>query len=234
MRNTLTKNRNRGFTLIELMITVVITSFMILASVTFLVTARKSNNVQSSLSELNSSGRFGIDQLTRDLRMAGYRDKDWMLGALENALVVVERASADGGDSISLNFEARRDCTFALPAAPDATTGIGEVTNAYQVVDGALQCNGQMVTDGIEEIQVYFGEDTDADGAANRWVTPTDTGGITEQVVAVRIHLLARTEGDIVATSATSFRYDNGMRDAINDGQIRREFTVTVALRNPT
>jgi prepilin-type N-terminal cleavage/methylation domain-containing protein len=234
MSYTYTMDRNRGFTLIELMITLAITSFMILASVTFMVSARKSNNVQFSLSELNSSGRFGIDQLTRDLRMAGYRDKDWTLGPVDNALSVVEGDSASGGDTLSVSYEARRNCNYALPAIPDPVSGVGIVTNVYQVVGGELQCNGQTITDGVEEIQIYFGEDTNADGVPNRWVTPSTAGLNIKQVVAVRLHLLARTNGNNVATSASTYRFDNTIHDAVDDGQIRREFSVTVAMRNPT
>jgi type IV pilus assembly protein PilW len=233
MTYTHTLNRSRGFTIIELMITLVITTVLILGSVNFLVSARKSNNVQAALSNLNSSGRFGLDQLSRDIRMSGYRDTNWSFGPLENVLTAVDRISADGGDTLSIIYEAPRDCAFAQPAILNAD-GVGEINNVYQVVDGTLQCNGQAITSGVEEIQIYFGEDTDANEVANRWVAPGSADLDMARVVSVRIHLLARTDGNNVSTSATSYRFDNAQRDAVDDGQIRREFSVTVALRNPT
>jgi prepilin-type N-terminal cleavage/methylation domain-containing protein len=228
-----TKIRSRGFTIIELMITLVITSVLILGSVNFLVSARKSNNVQAALSALTSSGRFGLDQLTRDIRMAGYRDTDWTLGPMENVLSAVDGDAADGGDSLSVIYEARRNCAFGQPAVLNAF-GVGAVTNVYQVVNGALQCNGQTITGGVQEMQIYFGEDTDASNVANRWVAPGTAGLDMARVVSVRIHLLARTNGNNVSTTPTPYRFDNAQRDAVDDGQIRREFSVTVALRNPT
>ncbi len=69
--------------------------------------------------------------------MSGYRDTNWMDGTLENALVAVDRASADGGDTLSIVYEAPRDCAFALPAIVNAD-GIGRINNVYQVVDGTL------------------------------------------------------------------------------------------------
>ena len=240
MTSTHAINRSRGFTIIELMITLVITSVLILGSVNFLVSARKSNNVQSALSELTSSGRFGLDQLSRDIRMAGYRDSEWVLGPIDFSLSAVDGDSADGGDSISITFESRRDCSFAVPAVTNADgidgtsdDNVGIVTNVYQVVDGTLECNGQAITDGVEEMQVYFGEDTDATDVANRWVAASAAALDMSRVVSVRIHLLAQTNGENVSSVATPYRFNNEQHDAINDGQIRREFSVTVALRNP-
>jgi type IV pilus assembly protein PilW len=220
-------NRNHGFTIIELMITLVITSVLILGSVNFLVLARKSNQVQSALSELNSSGRFGLEQISRDVRMSGYRDSDWTLGPLDDVLTADHGESADGGDSLTIVYEGTRDCDFAVSTA-------GIVTNVYQVVDGVLQCNGQSATSGVQEMQVYFGEDTDADDVANRWMPAGTTGLNMERVVSVRVHLLARTDGNNVSTSAQAYHFNNAQQDAVDDGQIRREYSVTVALRNPT
>jgi len=220
-------NHRRGFTIIELLITLAITSVLILGSVTFLVSARKSNQVQSALSGLNTSGRFGLEQISRDIRMSGYRSTDWTVGPLDNVVTATDGNSVDGGDSISLVYEGTRDCAFALAPA-------GIVTNVYQVVDGALQCNGQSVTSGVQEIQVYFGEDTNSDDIANRWVSPGTAGLQMDRVVSVRVHLLARTDGSNVSTSAQAYHFNNAQQDAVDDGQIRREYSVTVALRNPT
>ena len=52
--------RNRGFTIVELMVTLAITSILVLGAITFLASADKSNRVQSALSSLNVSGRFGL------------------------------------------------------------------------------------------------------------------------------------------------------------------------------
>jgi len=220
-------SRSRGFTMIELMITLVITSVMILGSVTFLVSARKSNQVQSALSGLNASGRFSLEQMSRDIRMSGYRESEWTLGPLENVVTATNGDSAAGGDSLTLVYEGLRDCAFALAPAR-------VVTNVYQVVDGALQCNGQSVTNGVEEMQVYFGEDTDANAVANRWVSPGAAGLDMARVVSVRIHLLASTDGTALNPGAQAYQFNNATQPAVDDGQIRREYSVTVALRNPT
>ena len=246
MKNTHISHRNRGFTIIELMITMTITSFMILGSVTFLVSARQSNQLQTALSDLNSSGRFGLDQISRDLRMSGYREEDWTAGALDVVVSAIHGESADGGDSISISYEGFRDCSFVSVGTMEDLDGDGVaetarpgmVTNAYQVLDGDLLCNGQPVTSGVEEMQVYFGEDTDANESPNRWIAPGTVGLNMERVVSVRVHLLVSTSGNSdLSRGVQRYWFDNTYRnttDPVDDGQIRREYLVTVALRNPT
>jgi prepilin-type N-terminal cleavage/methylation domain-containing protein len=246
MKNTHMTRRNRGFTIIELMITMTITSFMILGSVTFLVSARQSNQLQTALSDVNSSGRFGLDQISRDLRMSGYREEDWTAGALDVVVSAIHGESADGGDSISIVYEGFRDCAFVSLGTMEDLDGDGVaetarpglVTNVYRVLDGNLLCNDQSITSGIEEMQVYFGEDTDANESPNRWVAPDAVGLNMERVVSVRVHLLASTSGNSdLSRGVQRYWFDNAYRnttDPVDDGQIRREYLVTVALRNPT
>lgn len=216
-----------GFTIIELLVTLAITSFLILGATTFLASAHQTNRVQSAVSGLSSDGRSGMDRLARDIRMSGYRETNWTLGALSNVIVATNGVAADGGDILALTYEGVRDCTFALAPA-------GVVSNTYQVVDGNLVCNGQPISNGIQEMQVYLGEDTDNDGVANRWLSPEVAGLDMTRIVSVRVHLLVRTNDNDISSGGQSYYFNNAQQPAIDDGQIRREYTVTIALRNPT
>jgi prepilin-type N-terminal cleavage/methylation domain-containing protein len=220
-------SRSRGFTIVEIMVTLAITSVLVLGAVTFLASAHKSNQVQSALSGLNVSGRFGLDQVARDIRMSGYRDSNWMLGALSNVITASDGLPETGGDSIAVLYEGARDCTYA--PAPG-----GVVTNTYQVVGDVLQCNGQPITRGVQEMQVYFGEDTDNNRVANRWLSPGAVGLDMSRVVSVRIHLLVRTNGNVISAGPQAYYFDDSLQTAVDDGQVRREYSVTIAMRNPT
>ncbi len=219
--------RHRGFTIVELMVTLAITSILVLGAVTFLATADQANRLQSALSGLNVSGRFGLDQLARDIRMSGYRNSDWTLGALTNVISATDGPATTGGDSIALLYESTRDCIYAPAVA-------GVVTNTYRVLNDNLECNGQPVTGGVQEMQIYLGEDTDNNGVANRWLPPGTVGLDMTRVVSVRIHLLVRTDGNALSSGPQAYYFDSATQAAVNDGQIRREYSVTVALRNPT
>ena len=218
---------NRGFTIVELMISLAIGMVLILGATSFLATTDRSNRLQSAVSGLNISGRFGLDRLARDIRMSGYRDSNWAMGPVNNVITATDGLAADGGDSITLLYAGTRDCAFAL--APG-----GIVTNTYQVLNGNLECNGQAVTGGVQEMQIYLGEDTDNDGVTNRWMSPGTAGLDMTRLVSVRIHLLVRTNGNNISSGAQGYYFNNAQQADIGDGQIRREYSVTIALRNPT
>jgi hypothetical protein len=199
----------------------------VLGATTFLASADKNNRVQTALSSLNTSGRFGLEQVTRDLRQSGYRDSNWSFGPLGNSLVATNGLAADGGDTLTVLFEGPRDCNFAL--APG-----GVVSNTYQVVEDNLECNGTPLTGGVREMQIYLGEDTDADDVANRWLSPETPGLNMSNVVSIRIHMMVITDGNDISSGAQTYFFNNAQQEAEDDGQIRREYSTTVALRNPT
>ena len=123
------KSRNRiihtrGFTIIELMVTLAITSFLVLGASTFLASANQTNRVQQAVSGLNSDGRSGLDRIARDIRMSGYRDTNWTLGALATVIVATNGKAIVGGDILGVTYEGLRDCNFALAPA-------GVVSNSY-------------------------------------------------------------------------------------------------------
>ena len=218
----------RGFTMVELMVTLVITSILVLGAGGFLQAAHQSNIVQTAVSGLNSNGRFGLSQIARDIRMSGYRDSDWQLGGIAQPIMAETFGDAEGGDTLQLRYEGDRDCAFAPPPA-GATT----VTNLYRVSDNdrTLLCNGQVIASGVEQMRVYFGRDTDNDNVPNAWIRAGNAFDMT-QVVAVRIHLLTVTQGVDVAVGEAGYYFDSQTQQGGDDGQIRREYSMTVATRN--
>ncbi len=216
-----------GLSLIELLVALLITGALLVGVVTVFSSSSRAARTQMVVATLGDSGRFAIDTMARDLRLAGYRDSDWMLGAMTDPIVAIDGVPANGGDTINIRYEAPRDCTFA--AAP-----AGVVTNVYAIVEDEFQCNGQVITTGVEQMQVYFGEDTDNDGVANRLLAPGSAGLDMTRVVSLRVHLLVRSNSVNAAAGAQSYFFDNAMQPPAGDGQLRREYSLTVALRNPT
>jgi type IV pilus assembly protein PilW len=93
---------------------------------------------------------------------------------------------------------------------------------------------------GVEDLQITYGVDTDADGVANQYVSPatinalcTAAGNNTcwRSVSSVRIALLLRSAEDNVVLQPQNYRF-NGSSFAASDKRLRREFLTIVALRN--
>jgi len=227
MINYFRPKQQSGFTLIEMMVAVGISSFLLLVIMVMFNSTSRSRMLQTSLSGLNESGRFAISVLGRDLRMAGYKDDNWLTGGIDNAIVVVNGAPEDGGDSITIQYEAAKDCNYA-----DTVGGMAINAYALNMATFALECNGQPVLDDLEQMQIYFGEDTDGDGVANRMMAPDDAALNMDQVVSLRLNLLVRSGNDQQAMAAQSYFFDDANWEA-EDTRLRRQYSITVALRNP-
>ena len=102
------------------------------------------------------------------------------------------------------------------------------------------QDHGDELVEGIENMQVWFGEDTDADsegaggdGTANRYAPP-DTGDLDmDRVVSVRISLLARSLNNNLTTELSPY-YFVDQKIIPTDKRLRKVFTTTITLRNKT
>ncbi|HFD92130.1 MAG TPA: prepilin-type N-terminal cleavage/methylation domain-containing protein [Gammaproteobacteria bacterium] len=115
------------------------------------------------------------------------------------------------------------------------------VTNVYYIGTGASgepalfrqtlvgnTLQTQEMVDGVENMQILYGEDLDGDGVANRYVTADNAN--MANVSSVRVSLLLRSM-DNVTDSPQSYTY-NGVDTVAGDRRIRRVFTTTVKMRN--
>lgn len=106
-------------------------------------------------------------------------------------------------------------------------------TNTYEIIDNALVRNGDELVEGIESMQILYGQDTNNDHTANSYL-PANAGGIDwDKVVSVRISLVARTIEDNLSTKTLNYTVFGDTFAAPNsDFRVRRVFTSTIALRN--
>ncbi len=88
----------------------------------------------------------------------------------------------------------------------------------------------QELVEGVEDMQILYGVDTDNDQFPNQYVS-ADGVGDWEDVVAVRISLLMRSIDDFITEAPQTITF-NGGNITPGDRRIRQVFTTTVALRN--
>jgi hypothetical protein len=90
----------------------------------------------------------------------------------------------------------------------------------------------ECIAQGVEDLQVEFGLDTNGDGNANRYL-PNPTLTEMQQVVSARISVLARTEeADRGYTDQRTYTVSNAPAYTPNDNFHRRLYTVTVMIHN--
>ncbi|MBT8130925.1 MAG: PilW family protein [Gammaproteobacteria bacterium] len=212
-----------GFSLIELMVALAISSVLLLGLSSIFVSSSQSRTVQTALAGIHETGRFGLDQMSRHIRMTGSRSANWTLGPVPSALVATDGTS----DSLRLTYQDTLDCN--LVAAPAS----GFVTNVFDVVGNALRCNGLDLIDNVQEMQVFLGEDTDNDDVPNRLVAPGSAGLQMNRVVSINLNLLVASNENAVSVNTPVFSHDfwNTVPES-TDTRIWREYSTTISLRN--
>lgn len=94
--------------------------------------------------------------------------------------------------------------------------------------------NAQELIQGVEDLQLLYGEDTDGDDVVDAYVAADGVADWSD-VISVSINLLLATEDDNLTPrgEAQAFVF-NGNTLVPNDNRLRRAFSSTVTLRNRT
>ena len=256
-KHSATRSTQQGFTLVEIMIAVTLSLFLISGLVQIYSSNKKSAFVQSELARMQENQRFAVDFLNREIRMAGYYDQSqptainpvskFYLGGNSN---IANPSTADGGsnnsDTITIQYESATDCLGnklddTKPENLDAN-GNTLAINTYSVNNETLYCQGnsnpepQPIAEDIANMQILYGENTDPivigeTPTANRYVRKADAN--MGNVVSVRIALLFKT-GNPVKNKDDTRTYN--LLDApgitYTDKYRREVVTTTISLRN--
>lgn len=86
------------------------------------------------------------------------------------------------------------------------------------------------IADGVQQMQVEYGIDTDADQAANQFVTADEVNA--SPVVAVRVSLLLQSQQSNLAQKAQVYNFDGVAGITATDKHLYTPFSTTIALRN--
>jgi len=314
-----------GISLVEVLVALVISLFLLGGIVQVYVGNKVSFAFNNALAEVQENGRFALDSMTRDLRLAGNwacipfdpddtsnindtlaatvggYDTDWHDFLNEEAIsgtngagiaadtltirggkpgqsnveapftaanvrtisvdtastidagdiILVARCGAnDGGTNIEadiLEVDAVDKVTRVIDVAADKSqpfendASVLELqTVAYTIGNGANGGpalfrdefdNPLELIEGVENMQVLYGIDTDDDQFPNQYVTSNNVGANFQDVVAIRLMLLVRSFDDFVVEDSQTYTF-NGVQTTAGDRRIRQAFTTTIALRN--
>jgi type IV pilus assembly protein PilW len=114
-----------------------------------------------------------------------------------------------------------RSYTYFIRENPAAQPALYRIDNNKHSSEGAYE-----LVEGIENMQITYGVDTDANGSANQYV---DAPGNWAQVISVRIALTLRSIDDNLTAVSRTYSY-NGAN--VTDRRLARSFTSTIGLRN--
>lgn len=89
--------------------------------------------------------------------------------------------------------------------------------------------NPEPLVEGVQGLQILYGEDTDGDANADRFLPANQVN--MDQVISVKLSILLQSVGDNLTTSPQTYTF-NGITTTPTNHRVRRVFTTTIALRN--
>ncbi len=129
------RRRSRGFSLVELMIALALSVFLIGGVLIFFASTRASYSDVEQLSRMQESLRFVTDVIVRDARNAAFRDQLGLFG-IEFREIAEQYAQITGdGSQLTIQYAGLGSCTEAFDS-------VRIVRNTYFVEAGNLRCTG--------------------------------------------------------------------------------------------
>lgn len=242
-----------GFSLIELMLAVTIGLLLTLVVANLFLGSRATYQTTDELSRMQENIRFAYHVLTRTAHLAGFRSSPNTFANVVFAAGNQALTGTEGGGTASDSFTVRFQGSGNGAGTADGSivdcqgtqldagaTSVSTFTIAAGANGGnALWCNNgagavEVVSD-VDNMQVLYGEDTNADMVADRYVA-ADSVSNFDNVISIRAALLFRTANISAAAVKDTSTYNlNGtVVGPFNDTRIRRAVVVNMNLRNRT
>ncbi len=156
--------------------------------------------------------------------------------------VVHSQASYTPGNSQSLltqsygeDAELAAFVTESFYIKDNPTTGVPGLYHSFLTTSGGNTAilSEQELVEGVEDMQILYGEDTNGDDTANRYVSADNVGDMSK-VVSVRISVLTRSHSAHITTGNQTYTYPSwaAATTTASDRRLRHAFTTTITLRN--
>lgn len=250
----------KGFSIVELLVAITLSSLLMLGVTKIFIDTKGSYNLREGLSRLQENGRFTMDLVQVSLRQTGFKANGFQS---DNAAFLVDAinygpgnnnfiagqvvAGSEGGgtnsDTLSLRFQQPSAAPFVtecnsniLPVASTTLVNTIHVTanNTLNCIDSTT-INDQQIIDGVQNMQVLYGVDSDLDRVADMYIraNTVTANGDWPQVVSVRLALLlSSVDPAINVPDTTVYNLLGTNVGPFNDNLRRHVFTTTVAFRN--
>ncbi|MDO0947301.1 MULTISPECIES: PilW family protein [Chromohalobacter] len=220
--------RQHGVSLVELMVSLAIGMLVLVGVVDLFLAYQHQYRMQTQLAQMQESGRFVTDVLTRELRKAGYAPRGLTEAFPATAHFAAKASVTGSNDSIQVRYYGSADGT--MQDCLGARLGRGDASRARFALreDGGLTCAvddtpPQPLDALVVDLALrYF--------VADGWRRAAQVNDWTK-VTGVSAELLVASPQDGLVDTASSYVFD-GERVTAPDHRLYRVYTTAVALRN--
>lgn len=216
-----TVKTQRGLTLIELLISLLISTILILAITQVFLDNRNNYLFQQGQADNNENARYTLLAFEEEIRRTGYRISpdlpfDQSFRPVTSGGCAFARGQTINFDStnnrLCLRYQPHLPSTLACdgvvqtgPSAPYSTgSSAPEVIVRLEFINNQIQCNGVPITADLAEFQLEFGISTNESRETNEFKIIPAAG---DDIQSVRYIALLRSRGSNLTDSTTSPAY---------------------------
>lgn len=242
-----THHRQGGLSLVELMVAVSLGLFLVAALGYIFMGSRLSFMGTDAGARIQETGRFVMDALERNIAEAGYVEISSAFTDSKVAFTGTPLTGEDGvtavktgerkanTDYLAVSMETTADCLGNAIAA-----GTVAVNEFYISSTGNLMCDGsgdavggQIIADGVEDLQIRYGMDENGDGSVDIYKTSPNATELP-RVIVVQVCVLVRSQNNGVVNEAQTYQDCTGttVTAGASDRYLRRAFSAAFSLRN--
>jgi type IV pilus assembly protein PilW len=268
--------RQSGISLVEIMVALVLSLILTGGAIQVYLSAKQGYRSQEGYSRLQENGRYALEMIASQLRLAGYRAEAWKdsldtvfpaytvspptdgTGAVFLASQVIWGTETVGtlcpaSDCVTVRFQGNADGLIENCLGSNVPAANVMLVTFYRTTDSRLSCktknettgnspDPQTLIDGVENLQVLYGVDTDSppDLYANKYRTAPQVTTDSEwnSVVSVKIGLVLNTtqnvsnEADTASFNLLGTNVAAPSPSSANRFMRRHAFSTTINLRN--
>jgi type IV pilus assembly protein PilW len=241
-----------GLTLLELVITIALSAFLVLGLIQIAAAASSSTRLQRNQAQIQEHARLAVNTLSSAIHQTGFNPEPWSeeyppLGLAENSLDNVTATS----DRLAVRTWSDLNCFSNRNPDTDSSGNplfyIRETEFDLNSDNGlTLQCRyGPSLTElttqvrrqgfiqGVESFQVLYGRDSDLDGSIEEWVK---AGEWTDprNILGISFGLLLSSQDAVAEAESKSYTVLDSTVSTGADGKLRRVVQFTAAIKGRT
>jgi Tfp pilus assembly protein PilW len=251
------KHQQRGFSPVELLISMALGLFLLLSLAQMFIGTRTSSRSEENIARMQEAGRIGIELLARELRKSGYVSDPLQFREVlfpPNASFQAGSPLGATSNTINLRYQGSDALTQTCTGVVVPPTSVAAQSLTVAVVSGIaeLQCTASTapiasgvagtattlsLVPNVEAINVMAGVDTDVgdkpDLQPDVYVAPSAVTDWT-RVTSLNVQLRVTSPDNNLVDAPQPYMDFNGVSVTPTDRRLRRVYGTVMSLRNLT
>ncbi len=247
-----TSDNTKKFGLFQIMMVIIILTILVAGFASVMINHNKGFKIEYNLTQLQRKGGLGNSYFLNALRTADYRisssvNNDNPFQDYQN--IIPTEAKIVGGttvnmnnsDTITVTYTVNKDNMFNCLAENVPLNSVLEsilfVTENQELACAPVKDKlpntvyKDILVEGVEAMRIRYGEDTDHDGIANRYVAADFPGLSLGRVINIKLSLLLRTpEKANLVLDSKYYTLQDVELGPYNDKYVRKVYTTVIPI----